>query len=53
MPDWCSVPGRHLKLTVETVTGMKTGGLDYLYFHIEDHLDMTSYNNGLAFFTLR
>ena len=48
--DWRSIPGKHYKLSVETVKSIKAGELDYLYPKIEDRLDMNSYDNGLAFF---
>lgn len=48
--DWCRVSDKNFKLTLETVKSMQAGELDYLYPHIEHHLGLTSYDNGLAFF---
>lgn len=48
--DWRRIPGKTMKLHVATVKRMQAAELDYLYPNIENHLDMTSYDNGLAFF---
>lgn len=48
--DWCRVPGKTSKLPMETVRSMQAAALDYLYPNIDNHLDITVYDNGLAFF---